>query len=238
MGELYADDRVTRPDIDDESCPSITLTEVKHAINKLKNNKATGTDLIAAEMLKALDDGPLGKLTQLCNEIYNTGYWPKELKESIFIPIPKKPKATRCQEYRKISIMSQVTKLLLKIVMDRMKGKIEAELDDAQSGFRQGKATIDGLLNLRLICERHLEVQKDVYICFLDYEKALDRDRHEPLMQCLSEFGVDGKDIKIIGNLYWDQTASVRIMNELSEEIRIHRGVRKGCVASPTLFNL
>ena len=171
MGKLYADDRVTRPDIDDESCPSITSTEVKHAIKKkLKNNKATGTDLIAAEMLKALDDGPLGKLTQLCNEIYNTGYWPKELKESIFIPIPKKPKATRCQEYRTISTMSQVTKLVLKIVMDRMEGKIEAELDDAQSGFRQGKATIEGLLNLRLICERHLEVQKDVYIrfCFLD----------------------------------------------------------------------
>ena len=57
------------------------------------------------------------------------------------------------------------------------------------------------------------------YICFLDYEKAFDRVRHEPLMQCLSEIGVDGKDIKIIRNLYWDQTASVRIMNELSEEI-------------------
>ena len=57
-------------------------------------------------------------------------------------------------------------------------------------------------------------------------------------MQCLSEIGVDGKDIKIIRNLFWDQTASVRIMNELSEEIRIQRGVRQGCVASPTLFNL
>ena len=238
MGELYAEDRVTRPDIDDESGPSITSTEVKHAIKKLKNNKATGTDLIAEEMLKALDDGPLGKLTQLCNEIYNTGYWPKELKESIFIPIPKKPKASRCQEYRTISIMSQVTKLLLKSVMDRMKGKIEAELDDAQSGLRQGKGTREGLMNLRLICERHLEVQKNVHICFLDYEKVFDQVRHEPLMQCLSEIGVDGKDIKIIRNLYWDQTASVRIMNELCEEIRIQRGDRQVCVVSATLFNL
>ena len=189
-------------------------------------------------VLLLLEDGPLGKLTQLCNEIYNTGYWPKELKESIFIPIPKKSKATRCQEYRTISIMSQVTKLLLKIVMDRMKGKIEAELYDAQSGFRQGKGTREGALNIRLICERHLEVHKYVYICFLDYEKAFDRVRHEPLMQCLHEIGVDGKDIKIIRNFYWDQTASVRIVNELSEEIRIQRGVRQGCVASPTLFNL
>ena len=51
IGELYADDRVTRPEINDESGPSITSAEVKHAIKKLKNNKATGTDLIAAEML-------------------------------------------------------------------------------------------------------------------------------------------------------------------------------------------
>ncbi len=80
-------------------------------------------------------------------------------------------------------------------------------------------------MNLRLICERHLEVQKDVhtYICFLYYEKAFDRLRHETLMQCLSEIGVDGKYIKIIRNLYWDQTASVRIVNELSDEIRIQR---------------
>ena len=93
-------------------------------------------------------------------------------------------------------------------------------------------------MNIRLICEIHLEVQKDVYICFLDYEKPFNRVRHEPLMQCLSEIGVDGKDIQIIRNLYWDQTASVRIMNELSEEMCIQRGVRQGCVASPTLFNL
>ena len=112
--------------------------------------------------------------------------------------------------------MSQVTKLLLKIVMDRMKRKIEADIDSAQSGFRQGKGTREGLLTLRLICERHLEVPKYLNICFLDYEKTFDRVRHEPLMQCLREIGVDGKHIKIIRNLYWDQTASVRIMNELT----------------------
>ena len=103
--------------------------------------------------------------------------------------------------------MCEVTTLLLNIVMDRMKGKREAELDDAESGFGQGKWTRVGLLNLRLVCERHLEVQKDVYICFLDYEKGFDRVRHEPLLQCLSDIGVDGKYIQIIRDVYWDQTA-------------------------------
>ena len=52
--------------------------------------------------------------------------------------------------------------------------------------------------------------------------------------QCLSEIGVDGKDIKITIYLYWEQTATVKIINELSVEMRIRRGVRQG-VASPTL---
>ena len=54
----------------------------------------------------------------------------------------------------------------------------------------------------------------------------------------ISEIAVDRKYIKIIRNVYLEQTASVRIMNELSDEIRIQRGVRQGCVASPFLFNL
>ena len=57
-------------------------------------------------------------------------------------------------------------------------------------------------------------------------------------MQCLMEIEVDGKYITIIRYLYWDQTASVIIMNELSDEIRIQRGVRQGCVATPTLLNV
>ena len=65
-------------------------------------------------------------------------------------------------------------------------------------------------------------------MCFLYYENAFDRVRHDPLVQCLSEIGVDGKDIKIIRNLYWEQTALVRIMNEVSDETRIQRAVRQG----------
>ena len=186
MGELYADDRVTRPDIDDKSGPSITSTEVKHAINKLKNNKATGTDLIAAEMLKALDDGPLGKLTQLFNEIYNRVLAKRTERGNIYT-YPQETKSNQMSRVQDNWHNESSHETTTEIVMDRMKGKIEAELDDAQSGFRQEKGTREGLLNLRLIRERHLEVHKDVYICFLDYEKALDRVRHEPLVQCLSE---------------------------------------------------
>ena len=63
--KCHADDRVTIPEINYESGPSVTSTEVKHVVKKLKNSKATGTDLIAAEIMKSLDDGPSEKLAQL-----------------------------------------------------------------------------------------------------------------------------------------------------------------------------
>ena len=58
------------------------------------------------------------------------------------------------------------------------------------------------------------------------------------LVDCLEKIGVDGKDIRIIANLYWYQKAAIRIDDELSPFTEIKRGVRQGCVLSPYLFNI
>ena len=58
------------------------------------------------------------------------------------------------------------------------------------------------------------------------------------MIKCLEKIGIDGKDIRIITNLYWHQKAAIRIQNELSPFTEIKRGVRQGCVLSPYLFNI
>ena len=92
--------------------------------------------------------------------------------------------------------------------------------------------------NLRTINERYLERQKDVYICFIDYEKAFDRVNHDKLIEKLKLAGLDGKDIRIITRLYWEQVAVVQTEKGNLEGIKIRRGTRQGCVLSPYLFNL
>ena len=69
--------------------------------------------------------------------------------------------------------MSHVTKLLLEIMQRRMANNIDKEVSTLHSGFRPGTGTREGIFNLRTICERATGVQKDVYICFIDYTKAL-----------------------------------------------------------------
>ena len=75
-------------------------------------------------------------------------------------------------------------------------------------------------------------------MCFIDYEKAFDRVYHQEVMKTLQKTTIDGKDLRIIQSLYWDQIASVRIEGGQSDEFPIQRGVRQGCILSPKLFNL
>ena len=74
--------------------------------------------------------------------------------------------------------------------------------------------------------------------CFIDYEKALDRVYHEKMINCFNDIGINEKDLKMTVNLYWTQKASIRLEKSLSDDIRIKRAVRQGCVLSPRLVNL
>ena len=157
---------------------------------------------------------------------------------SEFIRLPKKPKAPRCNEYRTLSMMSHFLKFILKIILNRNKKSIVSEISDTQSGFVEGKGTREGIINMRTICERYLDLKKPVYICFIDYEKAFDRVNHQKLIDCLTRTNMRDRDTTFIKNLYWTQKAYIKLENTVSNDIKIKRGVRQGCVLSPSLLNL
>ena len=62
----------------------------------MKNGKAPGPDELSTEALKALDEYNIDVITDLCNTIYNSGCIPVDMKQSIFVTLPKKPKAQNC----------------------------------------------------------------------------------------------------------------------------------------------
>ena len=83
-----------------------------------------------------------------------------------------------------------------------------------------------------------MQVQQDLYLCFIDFTKAFDTVKHEKLIEILQDLNVDGKDLKIIRNIYWQQTATIKINNEISGYQKIEKGVRQGCLLSPDLYSL
>ena len=237
--DLYGDeDRPAEVNIDGDEGPAFMTEEVKYAMKRMKNRKAPGIDDIKIEQLKALDDEGIRILTDICNEVYTTGYLPQDLKHSIFVKLPKKTNATECTDYRTLCLMSNVTKIILRIIAERNRRIFEREAGKTQSGFMKGKGTREGIFSLRIITEKMLEKHKKVYMCYIDYKKAFDRVYHALLMEVLSRNEIDEKDLKLIRNLYWQQTASIQTDEGQSSSFPIKRGVRQGCVLSPPLFNV
>lgn len=216
----------------------ILETEVELAIKQTRSNRAPGPDEIPADIIKLLDEGSIRKLTQFFNVLYLSGQLPNEWLDSTFVPLPKKSKPSKCEEYRLISLMSHSLKIFLKIIHNRIYSTCESAMGREQFGFRGGMGTREALFCMNVILQKSCEFRKNVYVCFIDFQRAFDSVCHRQLFECLDNIGIDSQDAKILKQLYRNQTARVKVEHLTTEAIPIERGVRQGCVLSPALFNL
>ena len=94
--------------------------------------------LLICTYLKLKDDA-VKMLHSIGQKIWKTQQWPQDWKKSVFIPIPKKRNAKECSSYRIIALISQASKVMLKIFQARLQQYVNHELPDVQAGFRKGR---------------------------------------------------------------------------------------------------
>ena len=133
--------------------------------------------------------------------------------------------------------MSHVTKVILRVIMLRIRNKIHPEISTEQYGFLKDKGT-NAIFVLCMLSEWAIQMQQTMYLYFIDWKKAFDRVNHERLFQLLNKIGIGSKDLRLIQASYYEQTANVKIGNDVIGETQIKKEVRQGCVLSPDLFNL
>ena len=104
-------------------------------------NEAGGGDGIPSKVFQILKDDAMKGLHSICQQIWKSQQWPQDWKRSVFIPIPKKGNAKECSNYRTIALISQVIKVMLKILQVRLQQYKNRELPDVQAGFRKGRGT-------------------------------------------------------------------------------------------------
>ena len=96
--------------------PEILECEVKWALESITTNKASGGDGISVELFQILKDDAVKALHSTRQQIWKTQQWPQDGKRSVFIPIPKKGNAKECSNYHTIALISQASKVMLKIL--------------------------------------------------------------------------------------------------------------------------
>ena len=100
--------------------PDILECKVKWALGSITMNKASGGDGIPVELFQILKDDAVKVLHLICQQIWRTQQWPQDWKRSVFIPIPKKDNAKECSDYRTIALISDTSKVMLKILQARL----------------------------------------------------------------------------------------------------------------------
>lgn len=215
-----------------------TCDEIKQTIEKLKNNKADGMDGVAAEILKADSTIMSEILCPIFEEIWLSEEIPPTWKEGIIIKLPKKGDLKECKNWRGITILNVLNKLLAQIIYERLDVYIDNNMREEQAGFRRGRGCIDQSNTLRIIVEQSLEFNTPLYIAFIDFLRAFDTIKHSAIWRALDNKGVPSKIIKLIQNLYSDANISVLHEDMLSEPFQLTTGVKQGCPLSPMLFNI
>ena len=130
------------PPINNDSY-SILQEEVEAAVKSLKKAKWAGVDNIPSEVVQVGGEAMTDMLLIICNKIWQTGEWPTPWTQSLVITLPKKGNLQLCQNYRTISLISHPSKVMLRILLNRLKPQAEEIIKEEQASFRAGRSTTE-----------------------------------------------------------------------------------------------
>ncbi len=183
------------------------VADVKAILSHLNTSKANGPDGISNRVLKECADSLAVPLTDLFNKSMNEGVFPRLWKLSNVSPVYKKALRYLKENYRPVSLLSCLSKVMERIVYDALYTFFKANglLSERNSGFKEKDSTINQLVHLCHQIYQGLDNAKDICLVFLDVSKAFDKVYHPALLHKLERMGVSGNLLKWLGSYLQDR---------------------------------
>ena len=163
------------------------------------------------------------------------GKIPEDWSRSWLVNVYKgKGDALECGSYRGIKLVEHAMKILERVIERRVRNVVK--IDSMQFGFMAGKSTTDAIFIVRQLQEKYLARNKELWLAFVDLEKAFDRVPRKVVWWALRCLGVDEWIVSVIKAMYEDASTTVRVNGRESKAFSVRVGVHQGSVLSPLLF--
>ncbi|KAJ8711160.1 hypothetical protein PYW07_008402 [Mythimna separata] len=212
--------------------------EIDCLIRGLRLNSAMGWDGIPATVIYSARNILIPVICHVFNLALASGVFPKVFKKAVVHPIHKSGDRDSVNNYRPISVLSILSKLLEKILNKRLLDYLCSLniLANNQYGFRSGKNTEDAILELLDSVAQNLNNKQKNIAVFLDLSKAFDTVSVPLLLDKLDTIGIRGLPLDMFRSYLSDRSQIVKIGNHISKEAFLTYGVPQGSVLGPTLF--
>lgn len=215
--------------------------QVQEMIKKIKNKKSPGCDKICNQLLKHLPRKAIILLARIFTACLKHCYFPCGWKHAIIVPIPKPGKdITNPSNYRPISLLSSLSKLLERAILSRLEQHLETAhvIPDEQFGFKHGHSTNHQLVRLISHIKSGFHNKQSSGMILLDVEKAYDSVWHDAILHKMLSAGFPVRLIKIVESFIKNRSFQVIVNGVSSGRKNIPYGVPQGSVLSPTLYNI
>ena len=215
-----------------------TIDEIIKYCKEINIHKASSVQDLSSKLLKLAFLRHPEKLKYIFDQIADSGIFPTEWKCATIIPLKKVNNTNLVNELRPISLLPLPSKILEKIIHNRMIEHLESNdlLDTCQGGFRKNNSTVNTTVRFtndifNAINRRHLSIAT-----FVDMAKAFDTVNHTILLNKLESLGFTGKIINLLRNYLTDRKQSTLANGVVSSLVNISCGIPQGSTVGPLMY--
>ena len=236
----------TRRFLQDKYVPEFNLgttseDEVIEVIESLKASDACGPDDISTNCLKEIKDIIAAPMAHIVNLSLESGIFPKIWKTAKTVPLFKNNgDRTNSKCYRPIALLNSLSKILEKIVGDRLNHHLESWrlYSDKQHGYRRKRSTATCLLQLQEEVMTRYEKGQDTALLMFDSSAAFDTVKHDILKEKLKLYGLTESAMKWFDSYLSQRYSYCEIGGKKSKTRKIEQGVFLFCILGPLLYIL
>ena len=217
----------------------VTSDELTKLVHSLSNTSA-GYDDVPISLLKHVINLICNILVDIFNKSFTSGIFPDSLKIAKLTPVHKKDNKQLIENYRPIAVLSSFSKLLEKLMCNRLNNflKQNAVISESQFGFRESRGTPSAILKLNEHVLKNFDSKKITAAVFLDLSKAFETINHKILLHKLEHFGIRGNVLQWFSSYLKNRSQFVNFNGVKSDSAILNISVPQGSVLGPSLFNL